>query len=122
MKIYSDINSFTPTQEPLLYNIDSVYQSLINLFSTRPGQRLFLPEYGFAIEDELFELMDAATSLEIWRRVIEVVERWENRVKLDASRTEVKPNIEKHLYDLTLAFKVIGVEERSFEFKASITK
>ena len=120
--IYSDINSFTPTQKPLLYNLDSIYQSLINLFSTRPNQRLFLPEFGFAIEDELFELIDEATSLEIWRRVIEAVERWEPRVRVDASRTEVTPIAEQHKYNLVLAFKVLGVDDRGFEFRVGIMR
>jgi len=120
--IYSDLNSFTASSVPLLYNLDAVYQSLTNLFSTHTGERVFLPEFGFDLEEELFEIIDDVTTVEILRRVVNAVERWEQRVTVDSSRTKIIPDSDNNAYHLTLAFNVIGLEDTSFEYKVSFVK
>jgi phage baseplate assembly protein W len=83
MAVYTDLNSINPTSTSLLKDVESVYQGLFNLFNTTPGERLFLPEFGVDIEDILFEVIDDLTSAEIFRRIVEAVDRWEGRVLVD---------------------------------------
>ena len=54
MSIYTDINQYTPTAQVLLTNIESIYQSLNNILTTKPGERVFNPEFGGELDDLLF--------------------------------------------------------------------
>lgn len=122
MSIYSDINSVTPSSKALLLDIQSVYQSLNNLFNTRPTERLFLPLFGFELESELFEIIDDITAVSIYNRVVEAIERWETRVVIDNSRTTITPIPDENKYDLDLYFAIQGVEGQAFVYRQSFTK
>lgn len=119
--VYSDVNSLTPTLRPLLTDTESVYQALFNLFNTKPGDRLFQPEYGFDLENELFELIDDLGALEVLRQVFDVVQRWEPRVLIDAARSKVTPLEDQNKYELYLSFAIQGVEGQTYSFTGSFT-
>ena len=46
MAFYSDLNYLKPSKGPLLEDIDCIYQAIYSIFGTKPGQRLFRPEWG----------------------------------------------------------------------------
>lgn len=121
--IYSDLNSFTPTLKPLLEDIESVYQSLYNLFNTVPGERFFssIP-FGFNMDDEIFEMMDELGALQVYAKVVDTVTRWEARVQIDNSRTQVIPDPDSNTYDLNLYFEILGMDGQSFNFKGSFSR
>ncbi len=114
--IYSDL-SRTPESQELAKNLDSVYQSLHNILSTRKGERLFLPDFGCDLDDALFELMDDDTAFLIYEIVLEAISKWEPRVTLQTSK--VIPNYDTHSYDVTLVFTVAGFKDQH-TFKESI--
>lgn len=122
MAIYSDLNQYTPTKSPLLGDIESVYLALNNLFFTRKGERIFLPEYGSELDSIIFELIDEVTSIEIYRLLIEAIERWEPRVILNYGMSTVTPKIDEHVYEVTLVFRILGFDEQQFQFKGEIRK
>lgn len=122
MPIYSDLNSLNPAVKPLLTDVQAIYQSLYNLFNTRPGERIFLPEFGFALEDELFEVIDDITTVAVFRIVNEAISRWEGRVIIDTSRTVVTPVPDENKYELELYFSILGIEGQTFTFVGSFTQ
>jgi phage baseplate assembly protein W len=119
--LYSDPNMIKSTTQPLLINLQSIYQALTTLFNTRKAERLFRPEYGFDIDDILFMLIDETTSIYIKQRVIEAINTWEPRVTLDYNNTLITPYPDDNKYDIVLAFNVKGFEEQLFEFEGKIT-
>lgn len=121
MAIYSDLNEFSPQTAPLLYDIQSVYQALYNLFNTGTLERLFLPQYGFDLDHDIFELINNITSLDIYRRVVDAITRWETRVLIDNSNTTITPDYDNNSYELVLAFSIQGVTNQQFNFIASFT-
>jgi len=121
LSIYSDLNSINPTNKSLLTDAESVYQSLYNIFSTTPGERDFLEEFGFELEDELFEFVDDVTSLEIFRRVLEAVQRWEQRVIVDKANTKITAYPDENKFVLELYFSLRGVGDQLFRFVGSFT-
>lgn len=120
--IYSDINSRTPTLNPLVFDIQSVYQSLYNLFNTRVGERLFLPEFGFPLDDYLFEVIDDATAFSIYSVVVSTITRWETRIVLDTFNTKVTADPDNNKYDLFLVFQMVGISDQSFSLVGSFTQ
>jgi phage baseplate assembly protein W len=120
--IYSDLNSISPTIAPKLVGLQSIYQSLHNIFSTKLGERLFLPEFGFDLEDELFEIIDDLSSLSVFNKVVNTITRWESRVVIDTSNTQIVSFPDENKYDMTLVFTVRGQDEQRFEFRGSFRR
>lgn len=103
--------------------MQSVFEALHNLVSTRPGERLFNPEFGTALDTIIFEIIDDITSFEIYRLLIDAIERFEPRVTLDYGRSQVIPVPDEHLYDLLLVFSIRGFDEKQkFEFSGEIRR
>lgn len=122
MAIYTDLNSYTAKKKPLLKDIESVYQALNNLLSTSIGERIFLPEYGTALDSILFELIDKITSMEIYRFIIDAIARWEPRVRINYGQSKVIPMPEEKKYDISLVFSILGFEGQQYNFKGEIRK
>lgn len=54
-----DIYSKTKNNDiPILPNVQSILQSVMNILSTRKGERPYNPEFGCNIDDYLFDLND----------------------------------------------------------------
>lgn len=123
MPVYSDLNQTTPTEKILLTDAESVYQSIANILTTSLSERLFNPEFGCDLDAFLFELMDDLTAAQLYRLVIEAIERWEPRVVLDHSQSDVIADPDNHIYAVKLYFQIIGVRDQgqSFEFLGELT-
>lgn len=119
MPIFSDLNSITAAVKPLLTDEAAVYQSIYNIFNTRPGERLFLPEFGLDLDEELFSLMDDVSALTLLTKIIQAVERWEGRVRIDPSRSQVTPEPDTNTYSMYLVFSIKGNQDQKFELEGS---
>lgn len=114
MSIYSDINQFSPTKRSLSNDLDSIMQSISNILATPKNTRLFLPEFGSAIENLLFEPMDEITAASLYDTIIIAIEEWEPRVILDYARSSVTPEYDKHAYHIYLVFRIKGLTDINF--------
>lgn len=122
MPVYTDINQEKPESNILVEDLESIYQSLENLLSTNIGERFFNPEYGADLDSYLFELMTEDTALKIFTSILESVSRWEPRIVLLIGQCSVDPIYEKNVYNITLVFKIIGLEDQKFEFNRILSK
>lgn len=120
--LYSDINSFTPTKISQVTDLETIYQALITLFNTRPGEEIFNPEYGLSIEDYLFELMDEGNSLILFEQIKTAITRWESRVIIDLAKSKIIPFPDENRYELELYFNVIGLGDNTFQLTGNITQ
>lgn len=119
MPLYSDVNQFTPKKTELVYDLQSIYQSIGNILATPKNTRLFLPEFGSTIEDLLFEPMDAQTEASLYDAIVIAIDEWEPRVSLDYSKSSVTANYDEHRYDVLLTFKVRGLTDTNFHTYAA---
>ena len=84
------------------HDIDAIRNSLTGLFSTYPGERLLLPEYGLNIRRFIFAPVSTGSAYAIGELMSEAIERWERRIELlDLS---IIPLIDEHRYDISLTF------------------
>lgn len=118
--IYSDINENDPRFK--VYNVQSIYQSIKNILSTKKGEKLFDPEYGFALEDTVFDLITENYALEVERLVYLAITKYEPRVNLDPSKSTVIPDYDGNGYTLDLYFTVEGLEGETFQYTGTIYK
>lgn len=118
--IYSDLNQVDPTNNPLVKNEDSIYQSINNILVISPGERLFRPLFGSDIDQIPFEPLNDGTSLLLFKEIVEAIDRWETRVRIDNSTTTITPNYEEQSYTLLLAFIIQRMGVQQFEQQATI--
>ena len=93
----------------VLTNVESVKRSVRNLINTNHFERHFHPEIGSNVRALLFEPVTPLTALNLQRKVEEVLENFEPRVRL--TQVLARPNIDNNSYALTISFYVIGTTE-----------
>lgn len=122
MAVYSEIDQVRTKERVLVYDIDAVFQSIVNILSTPMGTRFFLPEFGSALEDFLFEPLDDVTGLAILTEVTGAINRWDPRVLVDYGKSHVDPDYDNNRFNVTLLFRIDGLEQKNFEFKGVVTR
>ena len=123
MPLYSDLNTYEPTEEPLLEDVESIYQSIDSIINSQMYEILFDPEYpGESLDDSLFDLIDDISSVEVFRVVTSLIERNEPRVTIDDARTSVTPDPDNHQYQLRMVFQIKGFGSQKYEMNGNITR
>lgn len=83
-------------------------QSLTDILTTRPGERIMRPEYGCDLLDLVDRPLDGELIARLYARVARAIARWEPRVRLQ----RVRATIERvgHV-TLDLHWQVVGSRE-----------
>ena len=110
-KIYSDLdldfgrNSVTNDVNKL-EDAEAVKRSVRNLINTSHYERPFHPEIGSNVRAMLFEPMTPLVALNLQRKIEEVLNNFEPRIKL--VQIIARPDIDRNRYDLRIMFYVVG--------------
>ncbi len=122
MSQYRDLNAKTPTSKPLVTGVESVYQSLDNLFGTLKGQRPFNVTYGANLDNLLMEQLSEDTAFLIFKNVTDAIQVSEPRVKVLFGKSEVTPDYDNNTYNVVIYFRLQGVSDEDFTYIDSIQK
>lgn len=68
-----------------------IYGNIIQILTTRRGERVMLPEFGSRIYEFIHEPLDHVTCALIRRELIDAIARWEPRIILDKKNTNITP-------------------------------
>ena len=90
----------------------AIRNSLVNLFNTRPGQRILLPRYGVNLDGYLFEQVSKTAAEILGDTLLNAIQTWETRVTVKKIKVIAEPD--NHQYSL-----IIIVEIPSLKYKAS---
>ena len=96
--VSKDINKVTDVQ--------AVKRSIRNLVLTNHYEKPFHPEIGSGIRDMLFENMSTMTAIILARKIEDVIENFEPRVRLISVRAD--PNLDRNEYEVTIEFFVVN--------------
>jgi len=99
--VTGDVNKLT--------DVEAVKRSVRNLINTSHFERPFHPKIGSDVRRMLFEPMTPLTALNLQRKVGEVLNNFEPRIKL--VQILARPNLDRNSYHLTIMFYVIGSSE-----------
>lgn len=83
-------------------NSKVIKNSIYNILSTMPGQKILNPEFGLNLTQWLFTNLSETNASLIKFKITEQINRYEPRVTL--TKVEVVPNYEEHQYDITIQF------------------
>ena len=108
---YSDLDLFfgkkssnSDVQE--ITDVKAVKRSIRNLVLLNHYEKPFHPEIGSGIRDMLFENMSTMTAIILARKIEDVIENFEPRVRLISVRAD--PNLDRNEYEVTIEFFVVN--------------
>ena len=100
----------------LVHEEDDIYEAILNILQTAPGERVMRPEYGCGIHDFVFAPMDAWTMGEIMRHVQQALGRWEPRIEVPDVDVSVDPDNDARLL-VTIKYTIKAThDERSLVY------
>ena len=99
------------------YDLAAIENSIKNLFTSFPGDKLLNPEFGLNLNQFLFMSCSESTAQQIGTLIHNEIKRQEPRVRVEA--IEVVANIPSSEYDITLTLAVPFINNvRTIELKA----
>ena len=110
-RIYKDLDldfgrNTTTNDVNKLTDVEAVKRSVRNLINTSHYDRPFHPEIGSSVRGLLFEPITPLTSLNLQRKVEEVLTNFEPRIRL--VQVLSRPNADLNRYSLRISFYVVG--------------
>ena len=93
----------------IAYDIEAIKNSMTAIFSTNPGERLLLPDFGINIKRLLFSPVSDNTAHTIGELMAESIERWEPRVTI--KQLKIAPLKDDARYDIDLEFVVPSLKK-----------
>ena len=86
----------------ILLDIENIKRAVKNLVLTNIYEKPFHPEIASGVRDMLFENMTPLTSIILAKKVEEVIENFEPRVRLMS--VSARPNLDRNEYEMTIEF------------------
>ena len=87
---------------------NAIARSIRNIITTRPGEKLFNPEFGTRITDSLFELLDETTADEIKDEIRFSINNFEPRVRYISSIVE--PKYDENAFNVKIVYQIVGLD------------
>lgn len=83
------------------YDVSAISNSIFNLFTTLPGQKILRPEYGLNIAQFLFTGITTANAQLIGETIQQGINKWEPRVSIQ--EIGIEKDEDNHRYTINLA-------------------
>ena len=90
----------------ILTDVTNIKRAVRNLVLTNIYEKPFHPEIGSGVRDMLFENMTPLTSIILSKKVEEVIENFEPRVRLMS--VSARPDLDRNIYEMTIEFFIIN--------------
>lgn len=97
----------------------AIRNSIFNIFTTIPGQKILEPEFGLNLFQHIFKPCDTITARQIARDILSGITRFEPRVQL--LKVEVIAVPEESLYEVTLIITVKQIGLDSFKLVGTLS-
>lgn len=98
----------------------AIKNSLINLFTTMPGQKLLEPTYGLNVNQYLFDAASEAIAEEIGEAILNGVSFWEPRVVIQ--RVSVNVDEDNNQYDIHIDMVIPTLTNKSVVFSGILNQ
>lgn len=98
-----------------IYDITAVINSIKNIFTTSPGEKLLNPTFGLDLRDYLFETVSQAKAFFLGLTIFEGITIQEPRVQVDG--IEVNAVIDQHEYIVNIILSVPSLNVNRISLK-----
>lgn len=99
------------------YDLDAIKNSIKNLFTSFPGDKILNPEFGLNLNQFLFRACSKETAMMIGNLINREIKKQESRVILD--KISVEAQVDQQQYNITLLLSVPFINNNeTFELKS----
>lgn len=109
--------AWNPYKLSKLVNVDAVYNSLRNLFTWVPGERILDPSYGSDLRTYLYQGITDVTSKQIVAEINRAIGMWEPRVSVekvvDMTTDEDREN---NIIQIDIVFSIPSLSREQFHY------
>jgi phage baseplate assembly protein W len=101
-------------------NLDAIRNSLINLISTSPGQKILNPQFGISFGDLLFLPVSRERGEVIAQTILTAFKKYESRVNI--VNFDIVANIELQQYTIDITYNVPAFDYNPLKLKGDLDK
>lgn len=101
------------------YDYAAIRNSIYNIFTTLPGQKILQPEFGLNLLQHVFKPCDTITARQIANDVTNGITRFEPRINLVSVEVIAVP--ESQMFEITLIINVPQVGLGSFQLVGTLS-
>ena len=98
---------------------DAIRNSIFNLFTTVPGQKILNPVFGLNLAQYLFEPVSQNNGYLIGQEIVEGINRFEPRINVE--NVNVVVNQDQQEYNITLTVSVPRIANSSFRLIGTLS-
>ena len=99
------------------YDLDAIKNSIKNLFTSFPGDKILNPEFGLNLNQFLFRACSKETAMLIGNLINREIKKQESRVIID--KISVEAQVDQQQYNITLLLSVPFINNNeTFELKS----
>lgn len=102
------------------YDMEAIKNSLFNLFTTIPGQKILNPIYGLNLAQFLFNGITETNARSMGNVILEGIYKFEPR--LEVKKIRIFPDIENQTYEIGLRLDVPSLNIIGIELKGSLSE
>jgi phage baseplate assembly protein W len=102
------------------YDVDALKNSLLNLFSTSPGDKILSPEFGLDLRQYIFEPITRERAFDMQRKIFSGITRFEPRIIVN--QVVVVPNFDAMEYNITIYYSVPTLNITNARLASSLNK
>ena len=88
-------------------DVQAIKNSLYNIFSTLPGQKLLTPSFGASLMQYLFEPVDNIRAKIIGNNILKAISTFEPRINV--VNIQVTPQPDQYLYYIVMIYQLVGL-------------
>ena len=100
------------------YDLGAIRNSLVNLFLTRPGDKILNPAFGLDLREFLFMPVSETVALLIKKAIAENIRIFETRITLQ--QLEVESDYDNQQYTINITVTIPSLQNKSLNLSGSI--
>lgn len=93
----------------------AIVNSIRNIFTTTPGEKILDPTFGLNLSQWLFQPIDDFTAREIGETILTGIEKYEPRVKVNNINVDVLPEKNQYTIKLVLTVPSLNIYDKSYD-------
>lgn len=93
----------------------AIVNSIRNIFSTTPGEKILEPTFGLNLKQWLFQPLDEFTAQEIGETIVEGIKRYEPRVVVKNVNVDIDYEQHEYAIQLVLSIPALNIDSKAYD-------
>ena len=93
----------------------AIINSIRNIFTTTPGERILEPTFGLNLAQWLFQPLDEFTAQEIGETIVRGIRQYEPRVEVKNLNIDVIEEQNQYTIQLTMSIPMLNIDSKTYD-------